>query len=167
MPLLLLFALPLAAQQWTIYGGDLGSKRFSSLRQINTSNVDRLAVNWVFQPGVAGHYEATPLFEDGILYFTTPAGHAYALDARNGKLVWEFKTIRPHRGSVLTTAGDLVSAGDGQGYFTAFHARAGKVLWKLQTGAGIAAPAITYLLDGRQYVAVIAGTALFAFALPQ
>jgi glucose dehydrogenase len=67
---------------------------------------------------------------------------------------------------VLTTGGDLVFAGDGQGYFTAFHARTGKVLWKLQTGAGISAPAMTYEMDGRQYVAVIAGTALFTFALP-
>ena len=73
------------AQQWTVYGGDHGSKRFSPLKQINASNVSRLGVNWVFQPGVSGTYEATPLFEDGILYFTAPGGHAYALDARTGK----------------------------------------------------------------------------------
>ena len=55
---------------------------------------------------------------------------------------------------------------DGQGYLAAFHARAGQVLWKLQTGASISAPPITYLLDGRRHVAVIAGAALFTFALP-
>ncbi|HYM12212.1 MAG TPA: PQQ-dependent dehydrogenase, methanol/ethanol family [Bryobacterales bacterium] len=93
-------------------------------------------------------------------------GALRAFDARDGHLVWEFKTIRPHRGSVLTTGGDLVFAGDGQGYFTAFHARTGKVLWKLEAGAGISAPAMTYEMDGRQYIAVIAGAALFTFALP-
>ena len=95
-----------------------------------------------------------------------PWGALRAFDARDGKLVWEFKTIRPHRGSVLTTAGDLVFAGDGQGYLTAFHARTGAVLWKFQSGAGISAPAMTYELEGRQYIAVIAGTALFTFVLP-
>ncbi len=94
-------------------------------------------------------------------------GALRAFDARDGRLVWEFKTIHPHRGSVLTTGGDLVFAGDGQGYLTAFHARTGKVLWNFQLGSGVSAPAMTYEMDGRQYIAVIAGTALFTFALPQ
>ncbi len=94
-------------------------------------------------------------------------GALRAFDARNGRLVWEFKTIHPHRGSVLTTGGELVFAGDGEGYFTAFHARTGEVLWNFQSGAGVSAPAMTYELDGRQYIAVIAGTALFTFALPR
>jgi len=94
-------------------------------------------------------------------------GALRAFDARDGKLVWEFKTIRPHRGSVLTTAGDLVFTGDGQGYLIAFHARSGKVLWKMQLGAGISAPPMTYVLDGRQYLSVIAGTALFTLGLPE
>ncbi|MBI3693258.1 MAG: PQQ-binding-like beta-propeller repeat protein, partial [Acidobacteria bacterium] len=92
-------------------------------------------------------------------------GALRAFDARDGKLVWEFKTIRPHRGSVLTTGGDLVFAGDGHGYLTAFHARTGKVLWKFQTGSAVAAPPMTYEMDGKQYVAVIGGTALFTFAV--
>ena len=93
-------------------------------------------------------------------------GALRAFDARDGKLVWEFKTITNHRGSVLTTGGGLVFTGDGQGYLTAFGARTGKVLWYFQTGApGITAPPITYELDGRQYIAVIAGTSVYAFAL--
>jgi outer membrane protein assembly factor BamB len=45
-----------------------------------------------------------------------------------------------------------------RGYITAFHARSGKVLWKMNTGAagGISAPAITYALDGKQQVGVVA-----------
>ena len=93
-------------------------------------------------------------------------GAVRAFDARDGKLVWEFKTLSPQHGSMLTTAGDLVFIGDTQGYFTAFHARTGRVLWKMNTGAagqGISAPAITYLLDGKQQVAVLAGTSLYTF----
>ena len=96
-------------------------------------------------------------------------GAVRAFEAQTGKLVWQFKTLTPERGSALTTAGDLLFIGDSQGYFTAYHARTGKVLWKMNTGAagyGVSAPAITYTLDGRQQVAVIAGTSLFAFQLP-
>src|SRR6202171_5706579 len=86
LSMFLLSALNVAAQDWTIYGGDAASTRFSPLKQINDGNVDRLEVNWVFQTGVPGKYEATPLFEKGILYFTGPAGHAWALDARTGRI---------------------------------------------------------------------------------
>src|SRR5260370_42361784 len=101
---------------------------------------------------------------------TPGGGGVRAFDARDGKLVWEFKTLSPQHGSMLTTAGDLVFIGDTQGYFAAFHARTGKVLWKMNTGAsgpGISAPAITYLLDGKQQVAVVAGTSLYTFHLPE
>jgi len=96
-----------------------------------------------------------------------PWGALRAFDARDGKMVWEFKTIQPHRGSVLTTAGDLVFSGDGQGYLIAFQARTGKVLWKLQLGASVSAPPMTYLLDSRQYISVLAGTSLFTLTLPE
>jgi alcohol dehydrogenase (cytochrome c) len=99
---------------------------------------------------------------------TPQSGAVRAFDARDGKLVWEFKTLSPEHGSALTTAGDLLFIGDTQGYFTAFDARSGRVLWKLNTGAagyGVSAPAITYMLDGKQQFAVVAGTSLYAFQL--
>ncbi len=66
---------------------------------------------------------------------------------------WQ-KTISPERGSALTTGGDLMFIGDSRGHFIAFHAR-----------GGISAPAITYMLDGKQQVAVLAGTSLYTFQL--
>jgi alcohol dehydrogenase (cytochrome c) len=91
-------------------------------------------------------------------------------------MVWEYKTILPLRGSALTTAGELVFIGDTFGFFSAFHARTGKVLWKINTGAdasnlgnivrGVVGPPVTYLLDSRQHVAIIAGGTMYDFALP-
>jgi alcohol dehydrogenase (cytochrome c) len=99
MALLACVGLPFssAAQDWKTYGGDLASTRFSPLRQINASNVDRLVVNWVFQTGVPGKYEATPLYEDGILYFTGPAGWAWAVDARTGRTLWQWERPIPSK----------------------------------------------------------------------
>jgi PQQ-dependent dehydrogenase (methanol/ethanol family) len=70
-------------------------------------------------------------------------------------------------GGVLSTAGDLIFVGDGAGKFQALDPATGKTLWEQQTMPGVATP-ITYELDGKQYIAVMAGTAngkMFAFAL--
>jgi alcohol dehydrogenase (cytochrome c) len=70
-------------------------------------------------------------------------------------------------GGILSTASGLVFTGDNDGYFQAFDATTGKALWRFQTGAPLwGAAAITYLLDGRQFVLTPAGLTLTAFALP-
>ena len=60
-------------------------------------------------------------------------------------------------GGVLSTAGNLIFVGDGGGKFQALDPATGKVLWEHQTMPGVATP-VTYELDGKQYVAVMAGT---------
>jgi glucose dehydrogenase len=65
----------------------------------------------------------------------------------------------------LATAGGLLFYGEQQGLFIAADARTGKVLWTARTGGRVRAPPITWELDGRQYVAIAAGEALFAYVL--
>src|SRR3984893_403250 len=135
----LLSVLNVAAQDWTLYGGDAASTRFSPLKQINDGNVDRLGVNWVFQTGVPGKYEATPLFEKGILYFTGPAGHAWALDARTGRTLWHFERAIPkkigiccgpvNRGFAL--AGNRLFLMTIDAHVIALDKRTGQVLWDI------------------------------------
>ncbi len=57
----------------------------------------------------------------------------------------------------LTTASDLLFHGEPDGNFQAYDAKTGELLWQWQTGAGADAPAITYEIDGTQYVAIAAG----------
>jgi|SRR5579884_278044 len=128
---------PSAAQEWKIYGGDLSSTRFSPLNQINTSNVNRLTVNWVFQTGVPGKFEATPLFENGILYFTGPGGYAWAVDARTGRVLWNFERPIPskiglccgpvNRGFAL--AGNRLITVTIDAHVIALDKRTGALLW--------------------------------------
>jgi alcohol dehydrogenase (cytochrome c) len=69
---------------------------------------------------------------------------------------------------VLTTASGLVFAADGDGNLMAFESRTGKNLWHYQIGYQMRSTSgTTYMLDGRQYLLVPAGSALTAFALPQ
>ena len=60
-------------------------------------------------------------------------------------------------GGVLATAGGLVFTGEGDGWFRAYDAENGKVLWSFLANAGVNAPPVSYSVDGKQYIAVAAG----------
>jgi glucose dehydrogenase len=80
-------------QEWRSYGHDPGGKRFSTLHQINRTNVQQLQRAWTYElptnPGAdVAAFESTPLMVDDALYFATPAGQAIALDAETGKQLW-------------------------------------------------------------------------------
>jgi len=84
-------------------------------------------------------------------------GRLSAVNVDTGKVAWKFDTNEPLIGGVLTTAGNLVFNGEANGLFRAFDAKNGKKLWEYQTGAGVNAPAVSYTVNGKQYVAVAAG----------
>ena len=60
-------------------------------------------------------------------------------------------------GGALTTAGGLMFTGEGDGWFRAYDAKNGKILWSFFTGAGVNAPPASYFVDGKQYIVVAAG----------
>jgi glucose dehydrogenase len=60
-------------------------------------------------------------------------------------------------GGALATAGGLMFTGEANGWFRAYDAANGKVLWSFQAGAGVNAPPSSYSVDGKQYVVVGAG----------
>jgi alcohol dehydrogenase (cytochrome c) len=96
-----------------------------------------------------------------------------AIDPTTGEIQWEHKfrgypsnVTLDLSGGATSTASGLVFSGDFDGYLNAFEARTGKLLWQFQTGAPIwGAPPVTYMLDGRQWVAVPSGVTITAFAL--
>src|SRR2546426_265920 len=89
-----------------------------------------------------------------------------AIHASTGKIVWQKKTDQPMVGGALATAGGLVFVGEGHGYFDAFGANAGDVLWRFRCDAGVNAPPISYEVDGVQYLAVAAGgNSIFGYPL--
>jgi len=103
-------------------------------------------------------------------------GRLAAVNIDTGKMEWKVDTDQPLIGGVLATAGDLVFNGEGNGWFSAFDAGNGKKLWSFNCGAGVNAPAVSYTVGGKQYVAVAAGgntqldfkrgNSVFVFALP-
>lgn len=91
-----------------------------------------------------------------------------ALDIETGKILWEI----PQTGSsnnyagTLTTVGGVLFYGASSGEFSAVDAKTGKPLWAFETQEGWKASPMTYMVDGRQYVAIAAGANILSFALP-
>jgi alcohol dehydrogenase (cytochrome c) len=107
----------------------------------------------------------------GSAYFPNDEAEPYwgalrAIDPVDGKIKWEFKHVSPTWSGVLSTAGGLVFSGDAEGNFIAFDAASGKPLWHFQMGASVYAGPIAFAVDGKEYVAIAAGSALFTFGLP-
>ena len=92
-------------------------------------------------------------------------GAVRAIDPQTGERKWEFKMTDVTDAGILTTASDLLFTGGREGYFFALDARTGALLWKVNVGGGVASGPISYAVGGRQYVAVAAGAAVFAYAL--
>lgn len=95
------------------------------------------------------------------------SGAIRAIDPNTGERKWEFTMSDVTDSGILTTASNLLFAGGREGYFFAIDARTGALLWKASTGGQISSGPMTYAVNGRQYVTVAAGNALYAFALRQ
>lgn len=129
--------------------------------------------------------ESIPYWGAGVAVDTEDmAGYLSAYDA-NGAEKWRWQRETPMTASTLTTAGNLVFAGEATGEFNALDATTGEHLWSFQCGSGHHSSPSTFSIDGRQYIAVPtgygawtegflpgmlgarAGSALFVFALPE
>ncbi|HEY7087049.1 MAG TPA: PQQ-dependent dehydrogenase, methanol/ethanol family, partial [Tepidisphaeraceae bacterium] len=100
----------------------------------------------------------------GVLGLESP-GMVKAIEATTGKIQWEFKEQMSSNAAILTTASDLLFTGTRDGYFYALDAVKGQPLWRFQTGGPIHGGPVTFLVDGKQHVAIAAGAGLFVFSL--
>ena len=84
-------------------------------------------------------------------------GTLTAIDVNTGAILWNQTLPQPMMGGALATAGNLVFSGEGNGWFDAFDATSGKLLWRFNLGAGVNAPPVAYQANGHEYIAVAAG----------
>src|SRR5262245_30154839 len=77
-------------REWVAYGGGPEQIRYSSLRQINRTNVKQLEVAWTYDTGETGGLQTQPVVVGGILYAYTPTHKAVAVRAGTGQHVWTF-----------------------------------------------------------------------------
>jgi alcohol dehydrogenase (cytochrome c) len=119
----------------------------------------------------------TVVFQEGKEYYSTGVKRipgetaqkillAYSLDTDS--FAWKYPQVGHGRstGGTMTTAGGLVFFGDDAESIEAVDAQSGQPLWHFNTGQGMTASPMTYAVEGKQYVAIAAGSNVFAYALP-
>jgi quinohemoprotein ethanol dehydrogenase len=129
-------------EEWLTYGLNQGETRYSPLKQIDTSNVSRLGLSWLYDVGPGGgNQEATLLFWNGNLYGITNWSVVFSLDARTGKERWRWDpevnqtAVRPkiccgvvHRGLAIYQGKIIAPIIDGR--LQALDAETGKPVWE-------------------------------------
>jgi alcohol dehydrogenase (cytochrome c) len=130
---------------WLTYYGAYDGQRYSPLDQINTENVKKLTPAWAFQCGSVGlhsgkstySFEASPIVVDGIMFLSGWDGWVWALDARTGSLLWQYRHAIPY--DVSLCCGNVnrgVAVAHGKVFVTtlnahiiALDAETGKKVW--------------------------------------
>jgi len=129
--------------EWLAYGRTHSEQRFS-LTDIDTGSVGRLAPDWYLDLPNDKALVSTPLVVDGILYFTGTMNRIRAVDATNGKLLWEFdpeveKHIAQNRKRGWTQSRGIsyyngkIFTATWEGRLIAIHAKTGKQIWSSLT----------------------------------
>jgi alcohol dehydrogenase (cytochrome c) len=124
---------------WPHYGGSYSAWRYSSLSQINRTNVQKLSPAWVFQTGdYENGLQATPIAADGVLYLSTSNSWVFALDGASGRMLWEYrfplsKTIpfygKQNRG--VAVGHGHVFVGTADNHLVALDQRTGIEAWRV------------------------------------
>jgi alcohol dehydrogenase (cytochrome c) len=121
--------------------------------------------------------EKPQTFERGKEYYSTGVKHTAGEDAQKTLLAfdlssktfaWKYPQVGVGRssGGIMTTTGGLLFFGDDAESFEAVEAQSGKPLWHFNTGQAISSSPMSYAVNGKQYVAIAAGSDVFSFALP-
>ena len=127
-------------KEWLTYGRDYRNWRYSPLTEITPETASKLTPVWAMSTGgQLGGLEATPLFRDGVLYFTADYARTFAVDAKSGNILWHYDPeygdgfnamlcCGPiHRGVAL--AGDLVIVARLDARLVALNRADGKIVW--------------------------------------
>jgi len=142
-------SIPSVGASWTTYNGDVSGRRYSTLDQINRSNVQRLSMAWAF-PARGASIKGTPLLVDGVLYVTAPE-KVWALDATSGQQLWAYS--RPSAGNHLAQRGvayfqGRIYFGTPDAHLICLNAHSGKLIWDQE----IADARFGYYLSGAPLV---------------
>jgi glucose dehydrogenase len=140
---------PAVGSDWTASEGDVSSQRFSSLSQINTSNVSKLKMVWsasVYPPAGSNYaslgVESAPIEAAGVMYVPSTDG-VDALNATSGKPMWAYHGIANKSSGLfnllaartLSMGGGLVYAGQADGSIVALNQKTGAPVWTAQVAS--------------------------------
>jgi quinohemoprotein ethanol dehydrogenase len=128
---------------WLSHGRSYDEQRYSPLTQVNDGNAVELGLEWFYDFDTKRGLEATPIVVDGVMFTTGAWSRVYALNAKNGKLLWQYDPQVPpewavhaccdvvNRGVALWMGSVFVGTLDGR--LISLDAKTGSVNWSVQT----------------------------------
>jgi alcohol dehydrogenase (cytochrome c) len=121
-------------KNWLHYSGTYDSQRHSTLKQIHTGNVASLQAKWVYHMAGAVDLEAVPIVVNGVMY-VSQYNRVEALDARSGRLIWQYMRQPPNRGwqRGVAVGGNKVYVGTADSHLIALDSRTGNVMWEAKS----------------------------------
>jgi PQQ-dependent dehydrogenase (methanol/ethanol family) len=130
-------------QNWLAHGRTWSEQRYSPLDQINESNVAELRLAWYVDLDTNRGQEATPIVVDGVMYSTSAWSKVQAVDAKSGRLLWQYDPEVPGIWDVRACCGvqnrgvavwkGRVYSGTLDGRLLALDAETGKLVWEINT----------------------------------
>jgi alcohol dehydrogenase (cytochrome c) len=134
-----------AGKDWITFGGSVFDERYSTLDQVNTTNVAQLKGAWLTRlgsgTGAKYKFEADPIVINGVMYIPTGNDDIFALDGTTGRKIWQYSSDIPQTNDLICCGWDNrgVAAGDGRiysgqldGSFVALDQKTGAVVWRTQ-----------------------------------
>ncbi|RBP52723.1 PQQ-dependent dehydrogenase, methanol/ethanol family [Arenicella xantha] len=131
------------AADWLSYGRTYSEDRYSPLKQITRESLDSLGLAWSLELGTKRGIQSTPVVVDGIMYFTGPWSVVWAVDARNGAVLWKYDPEVPtamasklccgviNRGVAIYQGAVFFGTLDGR--LISLEASSGRINWSVQT----------------------------------
>ncbi len=132
-------------KNWAMQAGDMYNQRYSKLKQVNDSNVNKLQVAWMFSTGVLRGHEGSPLVIGDMMYLHSPfPNKVFAMDLNTNKIVWKYEpkqdpAVIPqmccdtvNRGLAYGEGKVILQQADST--LVALDAKTGKVVWSVKNG---------------------------------
>lgn len=125
-------------EDWPLFGHNYANHRFSTLTQIDDTNVADLELAWRFDTGRKNSFQATPIVSAGTMFVSTPFNDVIALDALTGKLNWRYIHKHTHTDWCCGPANRGIALGDGKVFMATLDSRLvaidredGSLLWNV------------------------------------
>ena len=124
---------------WPGFGRDSDNQRLAPITRLSPKNVGRLVPKWIYQSGVTGAFQATPIVVGERMYVSLPFSHVVALDVKTGKELWRYEHVKrgericcgpANRG--VAVANGRVFVGTVDARLIALDADTGKPLWDVE-----------------------------------
>ena len=129
-------------QNWITYSGGYAGQRHSLLTQITPGNVKNLELKWILPNQVFGAWQSSPIVVDGMMYVTQRPNDVLAVDAKTGRVFWQYRyTVSPdarvccganNRGVAIL--GDVLYMGTLDAHLVALDRTTGRSLWDVPVG---------------------------------